>query len=353
MATMRGAVLVEPYSIRLEEFPKPEVDDDGAVVIRTEGVGICGSNLHWWTGGGPATRLMTFPMIGAGGHEFAGVVEAVGARVTRVKPGDRVTIDQFESRSCGACSQCTTGLFTQCESIAAPGLEGFFDYLKFTERGLYRIPDGIETHVAALVQPYACSVSAVRRAGLVGGEKVVVLGAGVLGLCAAAAAKALGAERVIVTAKYEAQKKLAKRFGADVVVESDAADLVDRLLAETAGRGADLVVETVGSHAPTLRQALEIVRPASKVVVLGLWDDLVPIDSWQAILKDATVLFCLNHGVIGHKADYELCLDWMASGKVPAQELVTHVLPFAELEEAFCLAADKRSGCVKVIARPH
>lgn len=353
MATMRGAVLVEPYKIRLEEFPKPEIDDDDAVLIRTEGVGICGSNLHWWTGGGPATKLMEFPMPGAGGHEFAGVVEEVGARVKRVKPGDRVTIDQFESRSCGHCSQCTTGLFTQCENIAAPGLEGFFDYLKFTERGLYHVPDGIETYVTSIVQPYACSVSGVRRAGIVGGEQVVVLGAGVLGLCAAATAKALGAEKVIITAKYDSQKKLAEKFGCDVVVESGADDLVERLLEETGGRGADLVVETVGSHAPTLGQALEIVRPRSKVVVLGLWDDLVPLDSWQAILKDVTLLFCMNHGVIGHKADYELCLDWMASGKVPAQDLVSHVLPFDQLEEAFRIAADKNSGCVKVIARPH
>ena len=112
------------------------------------------------------------------------------------------------------------------------------------------------------------------------------------------------------------------------------------------------VVETVGSHAPTLAQALEIVRPAAKVVVLGLWDDLVPIDSWQAILKDVTLLFCLNHGVVGNRADYELCLDWMASRKVPAQDLVSHVLPLEQLEEGFRLAADKSSGATKVIIRP-
>ena len=351
MATMRGAVLVKPYTIELQEFPRPEVDED-TVIVKAEGIGICGSNLHWWTGGGPATRLMEFLMPGAGGHEFSGVVTEVGSRVTKVKPGDRVTVDQFETSSCGSCNYCATGLFTQCESRRTLGLEGFVEYLKFTERGLYQVPDGIETHVAALVQPYACSVSAVRRAGIVGGETVVVLGAGVLGLCAAATAKALGAEKVVITAKYDSQKQLAPAFGADVVVPSDEKKLVARLLDEAGGRGADLVVETVGSHAPTLGQALEIVRPAGKVVVLGLWDDLVPLDSWLAILKDATLMFCLNHGVIGRTADYQLCLDWMASRKVPAQDLVTHVRPLDQLEDAFKLAADKTLGAIKVIVKP-
>jgi threonine dehydrogenase-like Zn-dependent dehydrogenase len=351
MATMRGAVLVKPYRIEIEDFPRPEPVAD-TVIVKAEGVGLCGSNLHWWTGGGSATGLMQFPMPGAGGHEFAGVVTEVGARVTRVKPGDRVTIDQFESMACGMCAYCTTGLFTQCDTPRPLGLMGFVEYMQFTERGLYRVPDGIPTHVAALVQPYACSVSAVRRAGILGGETVVVLGAGVLGLCAAATAKALGAEKVVITAKHETQRALAPRFGADVVISSGESDVVERVRAEVGGRGADLVVETVGSHAPTLAQALQIVRPAAKIVVLGLWDELVPIDSWQAILKDVTLMFCLNHGVIGRTADYQLCLDWMASRKVPAQDLVTHEMPLARLADAFELSTDKTRGVVKVIVRP-
>ena len=351
MQSMRGAVLVEPYKIEIRDFPRPQVDDD-TVILKVEGIGICGSNLHWWTGGGPATRLLQFPMPGAGGHEFSGTVVEVGSRVTRVAVGDRVTVDQFESRSCGDCVYCASGLFTQCANMRQLGLEGFVEALKLTERGLYKIPDGIETHVAALVQPYACSVSAVRRAGIAGGETVVVLGAGVLGLCAAATAKVLGAAKVILTAKYDAQKELAARFGADVVLPSSAPGLVEKIVAECPAGGADIVVETVGGHAPTLAQGLEIIRPAGKLVVLGLWDELVKVDSWLAILKDVTMMFVLNHGVIGRKADYALCLEWMASRKVPAQDLVTHVLPLDQLEEAFRLAADKTRGAIKVIIRP-
>ena len=135
---------------------------------------------------------------------------------------------------------------------------------------------------------------------------MVVLGAGVLGLCAAGAAKALGARKVIISAKYDAQAALAKRFGADVVLRSGEADLVERIRAETGSHGADLVVETVGGHAPTLSQALEILRPGCFIVVLGLWDEPVPVDSWGAVLKDAHVLFSLTYGVKGKRHDFEL-----------------------------------------------
>jgi 2-desacetyl-2-hydroxyethyl bacteriochlorophyllide A dehydrogenase len=351
MATMRSAVLVGPRDIRLDVTERPEVDDD-TVIVKIESLGICGSNLHWWSGVPAEQGRMSFPMPGGGGHEHAGVVAEVGRDVTRVKPGDRVAIDAFESSSCGACPQCVSGLFGQCERRRFLGIAGFGEYMKTTEKGLYALPESVETRLAAVVEPFACSVSGVRRAGLAGGETVAVLGAGVLGLCAAGAAKALGARKVVISAKHDAQAALAERFGADVVVRSSEGDLVERIKAETDGRGADLVVETVGGHAPTLSQALEIVRPGCTVVVLGLWDEPVPVDTWGAVLKDARLLFSFTYGVTRKRHDFQVCLDWMASGQVPAQELITHVRPLAEIAEAFELAADKSQGVVKVILTP-
>jgi threonine dehydrogenase-like Zn-dependent dehydrogenase len=263
-----------------------------------------------------------------------------------------VVIDFFESTSCGTCVQCAAGLYGQCERRRFLGIGGFVEYLETTERGLYLLPEGIETGTAAVVEPCACAVSGVRRGGLQGGETVVVLGAGVLGLSAAAAAKALGAGKVIITAKHDAQATLAKRFGADVVLRSSDGDLIERIKAETGGLGADLVVETVGGHAPTLSQALDVLRPGCSIVVLGLWDDPVPVDSWAAVLKDAHVIFSLTYGMKGKRHDFELCLEWIASGQLPARDLVTHVRPLAEIGEAFELAADKSQGVIKVILNP-
>jgi threonine dehydrogenase-like Zn-dependent dehydrogenase len=116
MATQRGATLVAPFEVRLEEMPRPTVDADDVVILRNEGIGICGSNLHWWYGGGPATGLMTFPMPGAGGHEYAGTVIDVGRAVTRVKPGDRSPSTNSRARAAGraliappGCSRSASG----------------------------------------------------------------------------------------------------------------------------------------------------------------------------------------------------------------------------------------------------
>ena len=348
---MRQANLVAPRDIRIEEVEKPVVDEN-TVIVEIGSLGICGSNLHLWGGHGSANALMQFPMPGALGHEHAGVVAEVGRRVTRVKPGDRVAIDAFQSRSCGGCVYCLSGMTGQCENPHDFGIGGYADYLKLTEKGLYPLPANVKTEVAAVVEPFACSVSGIRRAGGAAGGTVVVLGAGVLGLCAAGAAKALGAEKVILTAKHDSQAALADRFNADAVVRSDADDLVERIMAETDGRGADLVVETVGGTAPTLSQALEVVRTGRTIVVLGLWDELVPVDSWRSVLKDVTYLFSLTYGVTDKKADFELCLEWMANGKVPAQDLVTHVRPFDDIQAAFELASDKTQGVVKVCLEP-
>ncbi|MBT7371901.1 MAG: zinc-binding dehydrogenase, partial [Gammaproteobacteria bacterium] len=163
---------------------------------------------------------------------------------------------------------------------------------------------------------------------------------------------ALGAGKVIMTAKYDSQAELAERFGVDVVIRTSDENLLQRINEETGGLGADIVVETVGGAAPTMDQAMEIVRPAGKIVVLGLWDELLPVDSWKAILKDITMVWSLTHGILDKRSDYELCLKWMASREVPAQDLITHILPLDDIQAAFELAADKNQGVVKVCVRP-
>jgi len=348
---MRSVTLVAPRRFEIVEVDKPAVDHD-SVIVKVEGHGICGSNLHFWYGGGSANAMSCYPMPGAGGHEFAGVVAEAGEGVSAVKIGDRVAVDFFHSTSCGRCPYCMAGWTNQCTARPAHSVGGFVEYLKLSERGLHILPDSIETHAAAIAEPAAVPVSALRRVGLRGGEQVVVLGSGVVGLAAIGAAKAMGAGRVVATAKHDQQATFARKFGADAVVRSTDSKCVDEIRAELDGLGADIVVETVGGHAPTLDYATEVVRPRGEVIVLGLWDEMVPMDSWKAVIKDVTYRFCLTYGVHGIKTDFAYTVELMGSRKVPMQDLITHVLPMDRVGEAFEIAADKSSGAVKVVLRP-
>jgi len=351
MAMMKSALLVAPRRIEIEEIERPQVDDD-SVIVKLAGIGVCGSNLHWWRGSTTATRLWALPLHGAGGHEYGGVVVEAGKNVRSVKVGDRIAVDQFHSTCCGACAYCGAGIFSQCTNRHNFGATGFTEFLKLADRGLHVLPDNIESHVAAIVEPTATPVAALRRLGLHGGERIVILGAGVMGLAAAGAAKALGAGKVVVTAKYDHQARIAARFGADAVLRSDSEDLSQRLHAEVGGAGADIVVESVGGHAATLPLAADIVRPRGTIIVLGLWEDPVPVDSWIGVLKEITYMFCLCYGQNGLKTDYEYSIELMASRRVPMQDLVTHVLPLERIGEAFDLAGDKTRGVIKVVVRP-
>lgn len=350
MAKMRSVTLVAPRRLEIVEVEKPQVDDD-SVIVRVAGLGICGSNLHFWYGGG-ANALASYPMPGAGGHEFGGVVEQVGRNVTRVKPGDRVAVDFYHSTSCGDCPYCAAGWTNQCSSRPLTAIGGYVEYLKLTEKGLHVLPDTIETHAAAIAEPAACSVSALRRVGLRGGEQVVVLGAGVLGLAAIGAAKAMGAGRVIATAKYDHQAAFARQFGADVVVRTAGPECVEEIRSQLTGGGADVIVETVGGHAPTLDYATDIIRPRGEVLVLGLWDRPVPVDSWKAVLKEITYRFSLTYAQNGVRTDFAYTVELMGTRKVPMQDLISHVFPLERISEAFEVAADKTTGAMKVIVCP-
>ncbi len=350
MAKMRSAVMLAPREIEIQEVDVPLVDAD-SVIIKVEGTGVCGSNLHWWRGAERATGLWPFPIPGGGGHEYGGTVVEVGKNIRKLKVGDRVAVDQFHSTSCGQCVYCSSGAFNVCTGRGGFVTPGFVDYIKSAEKGLHILPDSIQTYEAAIIEPAATPISALRRVGLRGGERVVVIGAGIVGLAAAGVAKALGAGKVVVVAKYDQQEKFAYQFGADAVVRSGAADAVEQILSHVDG-GADIVVETVGGMAPTMDMACAVVRPRGTVIPLGLWDEPVKIDSWNAVFKEITFTFALAYGQVGLRTDYEFAIELMATRKVPLQDLITHQVPLANIREAFELADDKTRGAIKVVVRP-
>jgi threonine dehydrogenase-like Zn-dependent dehydrogenase len=346
---VRAAFLEAVGDLRVEDVALPALAPD-MVRLRVLSCGICGTNINMWRYSGPPPGAPREP--GAYGHEVAGEVIAVGAQVTTVRPGDRVAVELFENRACTRCRYCHQGLFWHCQQQRPVRGSGFIDELILYDRGLYPLPAGMSAAEGSLVEPFSCSLHALRLAGLAGGESICVLGAGVLGLFAVAGAKHLGAGRVICTAKYPAQAELARRLGADVVLDSTDPEVNQRIQAAAGAPGPDVVVETVGGKTQTLQQGCAVVRPAGKVMVLGLFEEPVPVDTVQAVYKELSIIFPATYSVINRRHEYELALELMASGKVPGKDLITHSFGLADIQHAFEVAADKTRGSVRVNIEP-
>src|SRR5437773_8767976 len=213
---MRAALCRGVGRLVVQDVPRP-TPGPGEVVVRVRNCGICGSDLHWYH------DQMMIPSV-CPGHEIAGEVAEVGAGVTALRPGDPVALEGIAS--CGGCRYCLAGDYQRCLAIGFVGLTipgGFAEYVSAPARHCFAVPAGVDLATAALSEPLGVAVHAVRLAGLAIGERVLVLGAGTIGLMAVIAARAGGAGEILVVARRPQQREAALALGADRVVGEDAA----------------------------------------------------------------------------------------------------------------------------------
>jgi threonine dehydrogenase-like Zn-dependent dehydrogenase len=341
---MRAAVSPGAGRIELTRIPIPE-PAPGEVRVRVLACGICGSDLHFfragfWAGG-------TTP-----GHEMAGEIDALGDGVRSLARGDRVAIEPL--RSCGACDECRSGQDVRCRKLAILGVHcagGFADYVTIPERRAFRVTSDLDPALAALAEPTAVVVHALRRGSLLAGQRVLVLGAGSVGLLAALAARELGAGDVLVTARHPHQAELASALGATRALrESEAGER------ELTGLGReapiDLVIETVGGCADTLRLAASAVRPGGQVVVLGLFTQPVALDTLPLLLKETTLIWSNCYARGPGEPDFATATGLLARRRGALAQLARHRVPLDEIARGFALASDKKAGTVKVSVLP-
>ena len=341
MATMKAG-LYDGKKMRLEEVPRPGLGP-GDVIARVRCTGVCGSDLLFYS------RNTTPDSIHIG-HEVAGEVLAVGEGVDLSLIGRRVAIENIgQGRACGRCWFCRSGQFVQCTDFDPPRGGGYAELIRRRATGCYPVPDVLSWEAAGLVEPLAVSVHGVRRGQMAGGETVLVLGAGNIGLTSVAAARAMGAGKVLVTARHPHQAKMAMRLGADEALPSEADDLAERVEAATDGRGADLTLESVGGYTgTTLDQAIRLTRIQGRIVILGGFMEPVTIDLLDPMEKEQSIIFSSCYSFLDGKHDYEIAIDQLASGRVFLDPMVTHRFPLERIGEAFETAYDKTSGSVKV-----
>lgn len=336
---MRGAFCRGPGTVVVEEVARPTPGPDD-VVVAVRSCGICGTDLHWYH------DTMMIPAV-CPGHEIAGEVAEVGSAVRGLRAGDRVALEGIAS--CGSCRSCAAGNYHLCPSIGIVGITipgGFAERVRLPARHCFPIPHDIDFPTAALSEPLAVAVHGARIGGLSLGQRVVVLGAGTIGLAAVIAARAGGAGEVLVTARRPQQRAAALALGADRVFD----DADESALREAAQESpVDLVLETVGGMADTLEVAIGVCRPGGTICVLGVYTKPIVFPSIFMIAKELRLQGSMVYNRAGARADFEIVEDILArQGKRIGETLVTHRFPLADIAAAFRAADDKGTGSIKV-----
>jgi erythritol/L-threitol dehydrogenase len=352
--TMKAVVAYSPGDYRLEEVAVPAIEE-GEILIKVEACGICAGDLKafdgapsfWGDESQPA--YIKAPMIP--GHEFIGHVVALGEGVEGFEIGDRVISEQIVP--CWECRFCKRGQYWMCEKHDLYGFQnnvngGMAEYMKFTKEAInYKVPVDLPIEKAILIEPYACSFHAVQRAQIELGDVVVLAGAGTLGLGMIGAIKKSGPGKLIVLDLFDDRLELAKKFGADMVL-NPAKDDVDAIVKElTDGYGCDIYIEATGAQ-KSVEQGLKMIRKLGRFVEFSVFKEPVTVD-WS-IISDRKELDVLGSHLGPYC--YEHVIKGIANGDLPTEDVVTHILPLEKFEEGFQLV---KSGdkSLKVVLNPN
>lgn len=325
---------------RKVEFIKKEVKEprDREVLIKIVASGICGSDLHLFRGNHPSV-----PLPAAIGHELSGDVVAIGEKVRDIEIGDRVTIEPV--LTCGECMACRTGNYGHCENISFTYREGdgaMANYITALEERVFKLPKNMSYEEGTLIEPLSVATHAVRRADVKLGEKVLVIGGGVIGLLVSSLSKLAGASQVIVVDSNDYRLDLALEMGGTHVVnrkKEDALDIVNEL---TKGVGIDKAFECVGKEAAFV-QAMNSLKKDGLATILGIFEEPdITIPAPRFITREIKV-----QGSQGYCWDFQIALSIAES--IPLKKLITHKFPLDELQEALETCLDRSKKSVKVI----
>ena len=334
---MKAAVLRGPKDLRIEESPASAPGSD-EVTVRVTIAGLCGTDYRIWSG----DRPVRYPRIM--GHEFVGVVEAVGPGVERVRPGDRVSVEP--NYSCGVCPLCREGNRNLCLSRTAVGIDVdgcFAQAVTVPSRCCWPVPHGATDERFLLTEPLAVVVRAANRGAPRAGEAAAVVGVGTLGLLALQVLRARGA-RVLALGRTTKRFELAESLGAESTQVIADADL-GAVARQFSGReGVDLVIETAGT-AEAVLHALDVVRPGGRVVLTGLPHEPTSVRFFNVVRREVTIL-----GSMIYQDEFPEAMRLLAEGHVRTQPLVTHRFALDAIDQAF--AAHREPASIKVAVVP-
>lgn len=337
-------VLYGDYDVRYEDVPKLEVDYD-TVLAKVEYAGLCATDISIYSGENSFKEqgLIRYPMIQ--GHEWTGIVEAVGPGVEDIRIGDRVIGDSVVT--CGHCKACLAGNYVQCEHQRSVGTVNawngaFGDYIAMPERSVYRIPEGVSDKEATLVEPLSIGMYAAERAEIRFGDTVVIYGTGTIGFGALMGAIQSGAIRTVFVGRQKRKLEIGKRFGADVCINAEEQDVYEEVMRLTDGEGADVVIEATGAP-PVLLTCLAITKNSGTLALPSFYEKKIEINADDLVLR--------NIKVVGASAAPNVptrMLRLLQKGKFPVEELVTNIFPMEQLAKAYEEVVRNRSN-IKIL----
>ncbi|WP_195942546.1 NAD(P)-dependent alcohol dehydrogenase [Mediterraneibacter faecis] len=335
------AILVTPKHFEIQECPMPEPKDN-EILMKVEYVGMCGSDIHGFEFGPFIPPKDPNQKIGLG-HEVAGEVVKVGAKVTKFKPGDKVLIEPGVPDD--SCEYCREGRYNICPAVdfmaTQPNYNGALcQYMTHPEEWTYHVPEGMTTMEAALVEPAAVGMHAAILGEARLGKSIVILGAGTIGLMVLQACLSLGATDITVVDVMQKRLDLALKLGAKRVINGKEQNTVEVLRSEElyGDHGVELVFECAGAVF-TAQPAVEIVSRGGKIMMVGTQSNPVPIN-FLKINREVTIQtsfrYCNN---------YPQTIEAIATGKFNVKDMVTHVYDYKDVQKAFEEAIDPVKKC--------
>ena len=344
---MKAGILYNAKDIRIGEAPKPEIGPDD-VLLESKAAGICGTDLHIYLG--EFEGRVSYPAIQ--GHEFGGVIVEVGSEVSGFKVGDRVAVDPIIS--CHSCPACVTGHINACRTLKLLGVDldgGYGQYVAVPASHLFPLPDSVPMKHAPMVEMYALGHHILQRGQVQPGETVALLGAGKLGLSILdVLCHSVSPGVTIVTDLQPFRLETAQKLGADVALNINEGDPVERVLELTDGVGVDCVIEAVGHyHLPEgqeapLAQAVKMIRSGGRVVTTGLGEQLSAVHFKTLVLKEAQIIASRVT-----RGEFPRAIQMMSRGLLHPDLLITEVRPLDDITEAFAQVDQEDPCTIKVV----
>jgi L-iditol 2-dehydrogenase len=344
---MKALLLSEYNHLEVKDLPTPIPDRD-EILIQVSACGICGSDVHGYDG---STGRRIPPIVM--GHEAAGTIVAVGSEVVSFKPGDRVTFDS--TVYCGKCEYCLKGEVNLCNQRQVIGVSckefrrsgAFAEFLTVPARIAYRLPDSFSFPQAAMLEAVSVALHGVAVSEMKGGETVLVIGAGMIGLLLLQAARADGCSRIFICDVDATRLALAEKFGADRTILASGDPLTEEVLRETGGNGVDVVLEAVGRE-ETIVAAIDCTRKGGTVTLVGNISPQIMLPLQKVVSRQIRL-----QGSCASAGEYQQAIDLIASGKIKVDSLITAVAPLSEGPSWFERLHAREPNLMKIVLDPR